>query len=235
MKERIDWSCHLLPHMREGVETPEEAVEAIRVLTSRCGLTQLCMTPRYDPENEPISVFLLRRDRAKRELEALLPPEYKLRYAAEVLLSPGLHETEGLERLCLDKTNRLPVALPLTDYNDAIDLELNRLLFKRHLKLLLLHFERCVALYPSSAIEKLIRIEDVAVEFHYRALTDADCCAVIRSLLRRNRTVLLGTGVDSLDSAWQLDPDLMTHSPSKGLTLDEFETLMRGASRFLQR
>ena len=235
MKERIDWSCHLLPHMRERVETPEEAVEAMHALASGCGITRFCLTPRYDAEDEPISVFLLRRDRARRELEAILPPEYKLIYGAEVVLSPILHELDGLEKLCLGGTNRLPIALPLTDYNEGIDLELNRLLFKRHLKLLLLHFERYVALYPSKAIEKLTRIEDVAIEFHYRALTDADCCAVIRSLLRRNRTVLLGTGVASPEDAWQYDRDLMHHSPAHGLNLDEFETLMRGSARFLRR
>lgn len=235
MNERIDWCCRLLPHMRGGIETPEEAVEAMHALASGCGITRFCMTPRYHAEEESVALFLLRRDRAKRELERILPREYKVSYGADVLFSPILHEIEGLERLCLTGTDRLPLSLPLTDYDETIDQEINRLLFERKFKLLFLSFERYVALYPPRAIQRLIRNSDVAVQFNYRALTDPDCCNVIRSLLRQNRPILLGTGVDSLERAWQYDRTLTTHSPSHGIDAEELETLLRINGRFRRR
>lgn len=200
----VDWSCGLLPRMRGCIETPEEAALAISLLYTRQGFNRFFATPTYDSEREPVSHFLLRRDRAKEELAVLLPRGCRLAAGASVLLNPSLHEVDGLERLLLPN-GRLPISLPLTEYGDWIDLELNRLLYRRKYKLLFLSMERSVALYPADFIERLLRIENAIFGFHFRALTDPDCCRVITALLHRNRTVLLGTGVDSVDACYAYD------------------------------
>lgn len=200
----VDWSCGLLPRMRGCIETAEEAEQAVSLLHTRHGFNRFFATPTYDSEREPVSHFLLRRDRAKEELTARLPRGCKLAVGASILLTPSLHEVDGLERLLLPR-GRLPVTLPLTEYGEWIDLELNRLLYRRKYKLLFLSMERSIALYPSDFIEKLLRIEDASFQFNFRALTDPACCRILTELLHRNRTVLLGTGIDSIDACYAYD------------------------------
>lgn len=190
--------------MRGCIETAEEGAEALSLLHTRLGFNRFLAAPTYDSQREPVSHFLLRRDRAAEDLRALIPKQCKLALGATVVLNPSLHEVDGLERLLL-RGGRLPIALPLTEFEDWIDLELNRLLYRRRYRLLLLSMERSVALYPSDRIEKLLRIEDATFQFNFRALSDPLCCRIITSLLHRNRTVLLGTGIDSIDACYGYD------------------------------
>lgn len=200
----VDWSCGILPLMRGCIETPEEGAQAISLLHTRLGFNRFLATPTYDSQREPVSHFLLRRDRAAEDLCALIPKQCKLALGAGVVLNPSLHKVDGLEKLLVGR-GRLPIVLPLTEYDDWIDLELNRLLYRRKYKLLFLSMERSIALYPADCIEKLLRIEYAIFQFNFRALTDPACCRVIQTLLQRNRTVLLGTGIDSIDTCYAYD------------------------------
>ncbi len=200
----VDWSCGLLPRMRGCIETAEEGAQALSLLHTRLGFNRFLAAPTYDSQREPVSHFLLRRDRAAEDLCALISKPCKLALGASVVLNPSLHEVDGLEKLLVGG-GRLPITLPLTEFDDWIDLELNRLLYRCKYKLLFLSMERSIALYPADCIEKLLRIEDATFQFNFRALTDPACCHIIQALLHRNRTVLLGTGIDSIDACYAYD------------------------------
>jgi hypothetical protein len=68
--------------------------------------------------------------------------------------------------------------MPICDYADWIDFELNRLLYRAHFKrLLFTSFDICINLYPGDVLEKLMRIPHSVFQFHYHALADADARA----------------------------------------------------------
>jgi hypothetical protein len=85
--------------------------------------------------------------------------------------------------------------MPLTEYDDRIDLELNQLLYKRKITPLFLSFELCAILYPKEIVEKLLRIPYAAYQFNYKALQNPEICRMIFSLLSKS-TVLLGTSLN---------------------------------------
>lgn len=227
----VDWCCRLLPRMRGEAEGEAACANALLHLYEKHGFNRFLMTPTFDAELEPISHFLLRRSGAAERLTPLLPRAVQLRLGAAVELTPSLSSCEDLERLTL-RGNLLPLSLPLAEYADWIDLELNRLLYRRKCRLLLLSFERALVLYPQDVIDRLLRIEGAIPQFSFRSLTDPSVCRVIRSLLRQNRTVLLGTSVTSLGTAYAYTLDEPISDSRTMLHEADLQTLLRVSNAF---
>ncbi len=231
MKLLVDWSCRLLPRMRGEVEGESECLSALLHLYEKHGFNRFLMTPAFDADLEPISHFLLRRSSAAERLTPLLPRTVRIGLGAAVELTPSLSTYEDLERLTLEGM-LLPLSLPLAEYADWIDLELNRLLYRRKCRLLFLSFERALVLYPKDVIDRLLRIEGAIPQFSFRSLADPSVCRVIRSLLRQNRTVLLGTSVSSLSTAYAYTLDEPISDSRTMLHEADLQTLLRISNAF---
>lgn len=234
MKLFVDWSASLLPRMRGEIETVEESLETIRLLQERFGFNRYFMNPAFDAQREPTSHFLLRRAQAAERLGALLPSNCRMLLGASIVLTPNLSECDGLERLLLRKAI-LPIVMPLTEYGDWIDLELNHLLYRRKYRLLFLTFERSLILYPLDVIERLLRIEGAIFQFGFRSLCNPACCQIILSLLRQNRAVLLGTGISSLNAAYAYDLTYYLDAARKWMHEDILQTLLRSSNAFWRK
>ena len=81
-----DWNCGLLPNGLELIGSVPDAVSALRILSERSGIHRFCFLPVFDPEQESLSAFLLKRDRAIRTLSARLPTGFRLLAAARIVL-----------------------------------------------------------------------------------------------------------------------------------------------------
>ena len=179
MRSYVDWNCQLFPHMCGQISDPSEAAESLCLLSERFGIRRFCMMPDFDSQKETVSMFLLRRFRAARELEGRLPKEIRVRYAGRALINPDLYQTERLKKLCVFGGRFLPVLLPIGEYADWIDLELNHLLYKTQVGLLLTSCELYPIFYPKEALERLFRIENAIYQFNYRALAEPSLCRLI--------------------------------------------------------
>jgi len=199
----IDWSCDLLSSIRIDQPGSEaDAVEALRFMAKEYLLTNVCMMPLFDARKEPVSVFLLKRAAYEDLLFNSLPKDLFLKFSAKVLLHRGLSTISDLEKLTEATDGYLPLALPIASYEDWIDIELNHLLYKRKLKLLLLSCENFPILYSDEIVEKLFRMPNTIFMFNYRVLTDAKLCRIVYNICQSNHQVLFGTDINSLHKAW---------------------------------
>lgn len=228
MEYLVDWNCRLLPAMRGLVADSIEAITTMQLLFERYGFTHFQLSPEYDCTREPVSVFLIRYHKAVEKLQA--NPSIKafhIQYHPIVMLAQNLHLTEGLKKLLIKQGNYLALHLPISDYADWIDFEINRLLYKRKFKLWFTSFEQCVLLYPPEIIEKLIQIKGAVFQFAFKSLTNPKVIRVIRALVKANRTVLLGTAVDCLERAYQFDYPFYEQQASSLLTPAVYQTILR--------
>lgn len=203
-REWIDWNCRLLPGMREGTESAEEAIALLRKLKEDSGILRFCMMPQFDPAQESVRAFLLRRQNAKERLMEALPEKIYIRVCAAMLLSEGCSELQGLEKLTL-LPGLLPLRPPIAAWTDWMDKEMNHLLFRRRLTPLFLSFELSTILYSNEIVLKMMRIPNAAFQFSFRSLTDPAVCRIIHTLLQENHTVLLGSGIRHQQKAEDYD------------------------------
>lgn len=206
MQTFIDWNNDLLSSMRIDLDSgADEAISALTYMQTELQVSRYCMMPILDASKTPVSVFSLKQNAYKGCLSEKLPKGIDIRYSARVLLQPGLSEYEDLVTLTKETNGYLPIVLPIGEYRDWIDQELNRLLYRCKLKLLLTSCEQIPILYPNVIVEKLFRIPDAVFQFHYNSLTDIRIGRLIYNLASLNKTILFGTAVNSLAKAYRLD------------------------------
>ena len=228
MEHLVDWNCRLLPEMRGLVSDSNESIEAMRMLYERFGFTHFHLMPEYDCTREPVSIFMLRYDRAIKKLQANVNlKEFHIRFHPCVMMAQDLHLTEGLEKLLIKNGNYLHIHLPISEYADWIDFEINRLLYKRNFNLWFTSFEQCVLLYPSEVLERLLNIKGSVYQFAFKSLSNPKVAQAIKKLVKSNRTVLLGTAVDCLERAYQFDYTFYEEQAASLLTPAVYQTVLR--------
>ena len=228
MEYLVDWNCHLMPGMREHVTDPNETIQTMQLLFERFAFTHFCLMPEYDCTREPISVFLLRFFRATELLKSTVKPQMLVwHFQPCVMLAQNLHLTENLVKLTTKVGTYLPIHMPIADYSDWIDFELNRLLYQRKVNLWFVSFEQCVLLYPPEVIEKLINIQNAVYQFAYKSLINPNIARVVKKLVKSNKTVLFGSMVDCLERAYQFDFPYYEKTASELLTPAVYQTVIR--------
>ena len=227
-----DWNCRLLLRGDPLLGDHAELVRAFFLCVERFGIKRFCMMPTFDPQAESVARFLLRRERMQESLTPLLPSGARLRMGASVLLSPGLHAEQDLHKLTLPASHYLPLDLPIGEWADWLDLEINRLLYRAKKRLLFLSVERYPIFYPKDVLDRLMRIPNAVYQFNYRALADPASVALIRSLLHQGTTVLLGTATEDPYKLGFYEMEHYLTSADASLSRAELSSLLQGAHLF---
>ena len=224
----IDFSSGLLPYMRDGSPNPLESAQSLCYLSKTYGISRFCMMPIFDCVESSVPIFLLKRTKALEQLccNDLGVSKADLRLGATVLLRPSLWETQGLSKLTLNKPGLLPIRFPLGVYEEWMDLELNRLLYKCHYQLLFTSFEVPTLLFSQETIEKLLRIQNAVFQFNYRALARPTIRDLIKRMLQQQIPVLLGTGLNNLNEAHYYELEYYLNCAKNELTPSEFQKLL---------
>lgn len=231
MNNLIDWNTRLLPCMRGYITSPGDSVRALEECSARFDTDAFCMTADFDCSTESVAMFLLRLSRSQALLASQLPKKIKIKVYASVLLLPDLSETDSLEKLLFSSQKLLPIKLPITNYEDWMDLEFNHLLYRNKFRLLFTSFEIAAVLYPRDIIEKLMRISGAVFQFNYRSLTDPKVCKIIKKLIAQKSQILLGTSLDSLEKIYFYELDHYLAVARQTFSKDEYRILMNsGAS-----
>ena len=226
-----DWNFQMLPPLVGDTSDFSLSLRAMQHSFDCFGVRKFLLLAPYDPRL-PVSLHLLARTDYASRLQKALPKPLILQTASRTTLREGLSGNDGLDKLCHKKSGFLPLCLPVSAYEDWIDAELNRLLYRRHQKLLFLSFERALILYPRDFLEKLFRIEPAAFQFSYRSLSDPRVSEAVKTLINAQKPVLLGTGGDRSDRYFEDDlaSDLMAAKPL--FARDCWETLLRNNRKF---
>lgn len=138
----IDFHTHILPNMDDGSSNVEESLYLLNVLENE-GVDTVCLTPHFYPNNEEINEFILRRNKAYKELIKEYKGSLKLLLGAEVRYFRGISNYEEIKQLCLENTNLLLLELPFNEpISDSMLTETIKLSKNFNLKIVLAHIER---------------------------------------------------------------------------------------------
>ena len=219
----VDWNSHLISGLHEKLTSPEDALEGLIYLCETYGVNTFCMMPVFTPFVQTASHFILKRDRSLERIQNayrerlengyhLNSKDQRLKHikimkSTCVALEPGCHEIKDLHRLTVPfcGLDYLPIRLPITEFHDSIDLEINRLLYRTGFHLWFVSFDVACTLYPPEIIQKLMRIKNSVFQFNYRSLENPSIRAIIQALLDQNAPVLFGTSLDCPAKAYHYD------------------------------
>ena len=164
-----DWHAHVLPGVDDGPDTPEEAIEMLRMSAAQ-GVKKIFATSHYYADEEEPQSFLARRNAAYRQLKEYYlslekkPPLPKVLTGAEVYYFPGMSTCEELRPLELTGTGVLLVEPPVASFTKGMLDEIEAI--GRNLKLqpVLAHLDRYCRMLDDPALFDAVAERDILVQ-----------------------------------------------------------------------
>lgn len=188
-----DMHSHVLPGMDDGCKTPEESRRVVELCVQQ-GVSHMAATPHFYADRESAESFLARRDAAaERLMEALdgrPAPQFCL--GAEVAYYPGLLQQEGIERLCLGRSNYLLLEMPFSRWTPSVLRTVRALRHEQGVVPILAHIERFSAMADRSMVDELVE-SGVLIQMNAEFFLDAHTHRQAVKLLRHGMVDVLGS------------------------------------------
>lgn len=145
----IDFHTHILPGIDDGSRDLRMTEEMLRE-ERRQGVSTVIATPHFYAGQMSMSSFLERRAEAlekteqrRRASDELLP---EIQAGAEVYYFQGMGEAKGIKRLCIGGSRTILVELPFGQWTREILKDVEELIFRQGLRVVLAHVERYFSL-----------------------------------------------------------------------------------------
>ncbi len=138
-----DIHTHVLPGLDDGsadIGISTKMIEQMRLQ----GVTDVCLTPHFYPQNMPVSRFVQKRDECISRVQQLFDSAgITVHPAAEVRLSQNLFFNESINDLCIDGKSYLLLELPFTPISvTEIEKSINHLFANYSVTPIIVHPER---------------------------------------------------------------------------------------------
>ena len=165
----IDWHSHILPGMDDGAETPEEAIEMLRMSAEQGVKTVYATSHFYADEEEP-DVFLHRRDAAYQQLKEYYaslknkPALPKVLKGAEVYYFPGMASCEELCPMALTGTKLLLVEPPVAPFTNRMLDEIEAIGRNLALQPVLAHLDRYSRLLDDPTLFDAVAEREILIQ-----------------------------------------------------------------------
>ena len=144
----IDFHSHVLPGIDDGSRNSEESLGMLQLSASQ-GIDIMAATSHFYATEDRISSFLDRRKYSQERLRNRMNQKLtegtslpRLIMGAEVAFFTGISRAERLEELTYEGTNLLLLEMPFTKWGKAEIEEVNYIIERRKLRVLLAHLER---------------------------------------------------------------------------------------------
>ena len=139
---------HILPECDHGSDGVETSLSQLRQAVA-AGVDTILSTSHFYLHENPVDVFLERREHCYDELQRAMPEDLKnslnIVLAAEVTLEVDLAGAEGLEKLCMGNTNNILIEMPTGAWTPWVYQALSDLVIKRRLRPILAHIDRYIS------------------------------------------------------------------------------------------
>jgi protein-tyrosine phosphatase len=114
----VDFHSHILPGADHGSDSVQTSIQQL-TLAKNASVSRIIATPHFYPHRHSVEGFLERRDRCFEELAAVnvtgdYPDVIK---GAEVLVCDGIERLDGVEKLCIGRSNTILLELPFADFS----------------------------------------------------------------------------------------------------------------------
>ena len=176
----IDVHCHILPGIDDGSRNTEESKALISEEMNQ-GINTIIFTPHFYAQRDSVGHFLEKRANSFSRLQSAVQFDkigLKPHLGAEVYYFGGIGKAEMVPELCVTGTDILLLEMPFGQWTKAVYEDVEQLVKKRKLTVILAHVERYFQFQKDSSV-----MEQVCL-----------------SLLSEDRDILLGTDAHNMVS-----------------------------------
>lgn len=229
---------HILPGMDDGCKTPEESLRVVELCVEQ-GVAYMAATPHFYADAESPERFLARREAAAERLSAALKdrPAPRLCLGAEVAYYPGLLQQEGIERLCLGRSNYLLLEMPFSRWTPSVLRTVRALRHEQGVVPILAHIERYADMADRRTVDELLE-SGVLMQMNAEFFLDPHTHRQAVKLLRRGVVDVLGSDchgaehrVPNLGPMWERMDDKRLAAAAERIaeiSADIFEQALEG-------
>lgn len=139
-----DFHTHILPGIDDGSRDIEMTARMLEAERDQ-GVTRIYATPHFYAHRVSIAGFLENRAKALEETRALIasrPGLPEVIAGAEVLYFSGISKADQLPSLCVEDSDILLLEMPFSQWRSDMAGEIESLLSRRKLRVVLAHVER---------------------------------------------------------------------------------------------
>ena len=193
-----DFHSHCLPNLDDGAADLQTAVAMLRARAQQ-GVTRVVATPHFYIGDHSAVGFFRERKRAYEEIRPYLTgdmPEVVL--GAEVLIREGISRYD-LRPFCIEGTDILLVELPFMAPSYWVMEELESLVYKQGLTLMLAHLDRYLSWYSRDQLEALLDLPGVIVQMNADSAADKQGFRYLCKRLPLAKRLVIGSDMHNLD------------------------------------
>lgn len=191
----IDIHSHFLPKIDDGSHSVEESLAMLKTAYGQ-GVTHMAATPHFYADECSVDRFLVRRERSlarlqeETERETQIP---KILCGAEVYYFDGMGKAGLLPKLCIGDTQVLLLEMPFTQWTSRMADEVQAILEKQKLQIILAHIERYFELQKDRSVWDYVMELPLHVQMNGGVFLEWKRRRMANHLLKDYRPILLGS------------------------------------------
>lgn len=150
----IDFHTHILPEIDDGSRNVEMSLNMLAAQREQ-QVDEIVATPHFYAQKDSVEEFLLRRQRSYEKLKTKMAEtnlDQKLHLAAEVYYFQGIGSAGMIPKLCVEGTQTLLLEMPFAQWNSAVYADVEKLVQRQKLKVVIAHIERYYAFQKKKEI-----------------------------------------------------------------------------------
>ena len=221
----VDLHTHILPWMDDGASDADISMQILRKEAGD-GVSQIVLTPHYNPIDTSISEFRVRRTVSFQQLKKALDNSdlknsFDLRTAAEIRYNPSLVDMEELDDLCVTGTKVLLIEFSFHHYPEFVRNVFYRLQSKGY-TVLMAHVERYPWLREKTDFLYDLVCDGAYAQFNADSIVkDRDALSFIKKMIDCGLVHCIGTDTHNMDER----PPLMKDAEEVLLKKTNLETV----------
>ena len=197
----IDAHCHMLPGIDDGSKDVAMSLEMINRSVEQ-GVEGIIFTPHFYADMNSPETFLRKRDKALAELEAnlgRLPKVPVYTTGAEVHYFRGMSRAQGIESLCIGKSDYMLIEMPFRNWQPNMIDEIEEISIVLGLRVIIAHIERYFD-QDKRLVNRLLENPNLLIQCNAEFFIEKSTYSKAIKLLKTRRIDLLGTDSHNLST-----------------------------------
>ncbi len=198
----IDIHSHFLPKIDDGSHSVEESLAMLKTAYEQ-GVTHMVATPHFYADECSVERFLVRRGRSLARLQEATERDTQIPRifcGAEVYYFGGMGKAELLPKLCIGDTQLLLLEMPFTQWTSRMADEVQEILEKQKLQVILAHIERYFELQKDRSVWDYVMELPLQVQMNGGVFLEWKRRRMANHLLRDYKPILLGSDCHNMTS-----------------------------------
>lgn len=197
----IDFHSHILPGIDDGSSDPAETKQLLQMEKEQ-GVTKVLATPHFYASSDSVSRFLKKREEALKIVEEMReehPDLPVIQAGAEVYYFPQMGQADMLPKLCLTDTSIILLELPFAQWTKEIRKDVQRIVEKQKLTVILAHVERYYEFQKDKSIWNDIMELPLYMQINAGSLQNRKKRRFDLKFIQSGRPVILGSDCHNVE------------------------------------